>query len=473
MMPKTIPAGFKLVVDTESSQPRQDDITFAPKFSEDELALRFADQHSSKFRYAAPWGKWLAWTGTHWEFENTLAVFDLARKVCREAARQCNKPSEAKTISKAKTVAAVEMMARTDRRIAAAIAQWDCNPWLLNTPGGVVDLLTGQHRPNQPEDYATKSTAVAPHGSPQFLEFLATVTDCNADLIDYLQRAFGYALSGDTREHALFFFHGTGANGKSVLVSTISGILGSYHKTAPIETFTASNIGSHPTDLAGLKGARLVTAIETEEGRRWAESKIKSLTGGDQISARFMRQDFFEFTPVFKLVIAGNHKPGLRSVDEAIRRRFHLVPFALTIHPKDRDKDLANKLRGEWPGILKWAIEGCLKWQAEGLNPPQVVRDATAAYLEAEDAIAAWIEERCELNPNSWETSAKLFASWKAWAELTGETVGNRKQFSQKLETRGLQPKPNRHRGGRGYRGICVIDPIGKIGNQNRKGYVR
>src|SRR5262249_4902153 len=151
-------------------------------------------------------------------------------------------------------------------------------------------------------------------------------------------RLLGYALTGLTIEHALFFLYGTGANGKSVLMSTVAGILGSYHRTAPIETFTASTSERHPTDLAGLRGARLVTAVETEEGRRWAESKIKALTGGDRIAARFMRQDFFEFTPQFKLVIAGNHKPGLRSVDEAIRRRFNLVPFTVTIPKAERDE---------------------------------------------------------------------------------------------------------------------------------------
>jgi putative DNA primase/helicase len=438
---------------------RPNDEAIAPEFSEDSLALRFCDLHAHELRYVAAWGKWLTWTGTHWEFENTLAVFDMARKICREAARQCNKPAEAKGLSKAKTIAAVEMLARSDRRIAATIAQWDSDAWLLNTSGVVIDLRTGQRRPNQSEDYATKITAVAPSGScPQFLEFLATVTNCDADLIDYLQRVFGYALTGDTREHALFFLHGTGANGKSVLVSTCSGIMGSYHKTAPIETFTATSVPSHPTDLAGLRGERLVTAIETEEGRRWAESKIKALTGGDQISARFMRQDFFEFIPAFKLVIAGNHKPGLRSVDEAIRRRFHLIPFVVTIPPEGRDKDLANKLKAEWPGILQWMIEGCLKWQAQGLNPPQVVLDATAAYLAAEDAIAAWIEERCELNANAWETSAKLYASWKSWAELNGEFAGNRKQFAEKLETRGIEPRKLPKKGGRGYQGIGLIE---------------
>jgi putative DNA primase/helicase len=182
----------------------------------------------------------------------------------------------------------------------------------------------------------------------------------------------------------------------------MAGILGDYHRTAPIETFTASNSDRHPTDLAGLRGARLVSASETEEGRLWAESRIKQLTGGDMISARFMRQDFFDFLPAFKLFITGNHKPSLRSVDEAIRRRFHLIPFAVTIPPEERDPDLKVKLEAEWPGILAWLIQGCLSWQASGLRPPQAVQEATAAYLEAEDAIAAWIEERCEIDPQAW-----------------------------------------------------------------------
>jgi putative DNA primase/helicase len=339
------------------------------------------------------------------------------------------------------------------------IDQWDIDPWLLNTPMGIVDLKTGRLRPHFQGDYVTKITAVATGGDcPKFLEFLGTITNSDADLIDYIQRVFGYALTGDTREHALFFAHGTGANGKSVLVSTFSRILGIYHKASPIETFTASSIASHPTDLAGLIGARLVTSIETEEGRRWAESKIKSLTGGDRISARFMRQDFFEFTPQFKLLIAGNHKPGLRSVDEAIRRRFHLVPFTVTIAPKERDKDLIEKLKVEWPEILKWAIDGCLKWQAEGLNPPQAVLDATSAYLEAEDATAAWMDERCEVKATYWESSAALFASWKAWAELAGEFVGSQKQFGEKLEARGIEPLRKGKNRTRGYEGIRLIE---------------
>jgi putative DNA primase/helicase len=266
-----------------------------------------------------------------------------------------------------------------------------------------------------------------------WLKFLARVTDGDRALQDYIQRLLGYALTGLTIEHALFFLYGTGANGKSVLMSTVAGILGSYHQTAPIETFTASTTDRHPTELAGLRAARLVTAVETEEGRRWAESKIKMLTGGDKISARFMRQDFFEFTPQFKLVIAGNHKPGLRSVDEAIRRRFNLLPFTVTIPSDQRDLTLAEKLRDEWPGILQWMIDGCIEWQEHKLAPPESVSTATAAYLESEDAIAAWIDDCADRDPNAWESSNSLFASWMTRANKTGEYVGSQKRFVQAL----------------------------------------
>ena len=189
-----------------------------------------------------------------------------------------------------------------------------------------------------------------------------------------------------------------------------------------------------------------MTAIETEEGRRWAESKIKSLTGGDKISARFMRQDFFEFIPQFKLFIAGNHKPGLRSVDEAIRRRFHLIPFTVTIPPEQRDEALPERLKSEWPGILQWMIKGCLEWQRSGLMPPQAVVDATAAYLESEDALAAWIDDRCERDPRAWEQSSDLFASWTTWATKAGEPVGTMRRFSQTLEFARLHPTASHDR---------------------------
>lgn len=428
-----------------------------PNYSDDALALRFADRHADDLRFVAAWGRWLTWTGDHWAFDDTLVVFDKARAICRGEAARCNQPKVAAVIASAKTIAAIERLARADRRIAATIDQWDADPMLLNTPSGVVDLRTGATRAHLPGDYMTKITAVGPGGScPRFLQFLTEITNGDEELQAYLRRVFGYALTGVTREHALFFGYGTGRNGKSVLLNTMSAILGAFARTAPIETFTASSGDKHPTELAGLRGARLVTATETEEGRRWAESRIKSLTGGDMIAARFMRQDFFEYRPQFKLVIAGNHKPSLRSVDEAIRRRFHLIPFSVTVPAERVEPDLADRLKAEWPGILQWAIDGCLEWQTDGLCQPQAVRDATAAYMEAEDAIAAWIDDKCEIGAGFWEQSSSLFASWSEWATAAGEHVGTQKRFNQNLEARGLSA--DRKKFGRGFQGIRLAD---------------
>jgi putative DNA primase/helicase len=249
----------------------------------------------------------------------------------------------------------------------------------------------------------------------------------------------------------MFFLYGTGANGKSTFLNAVTSAMGDYHRTAPIETFTSSPTDRHPTDLAGLRGTRLVTAIETEEGRRWAESRIRTLTGGDPISARFMRQDFFEYMPQFKLVFAGNHKPGLRSVDEAIRRRFNLIPFIVTIPPRERDRKLGDKLQHELPGILAWIVEGTAAWRRFGLCPPLVVTEATAAYLEAEDAIAAWLEDCCE-RAEAFTTSTCLFRSWSDWANANGELAGSIKRLVAALEARGFTP--GRREYGRGFEDI-------------------
>ena len=263
----------------------------------------------------------------------------------------------------------------------------------------------------------------------------------------------GYILTGVTQEEAMFFAYGTGANGKSKFLQAIAGVLGDYAKVAPIETFIDSKNQNHPTDLAGLQGARLVTASETEQGRRWAESKVKSLTGGDKIAARFMRQDFFEFVPQFKLLVAGNHKPGLRTVDEAMRRRFNLLPFTVTIPPAERDGELGEKLKAEWPGILRWAIEGCLEWQRKGLNPPAAVTAATEEYFEQEDALARWIGERAQRKEGFSESSSDLWDDWKAWADSTGEFAGKQKTFSIALERCGYR----KVRKNQGFRFLGIV----------------
>jgi putative DNA primase/helicase len=244
----------------------------------------------------------------------------------------------------------------------------------------------------------------------------------------------GYALTGSIDEHAMFFLHGGGGNGKGVFINAVSGVMGDYHNAAPIETFTESSTDRHPTELAMLRGARMVTAAETEEGRRWAESKIKKLTGGDKIPARFMRQDFFEFTPQFKLIVAGNHKPGLRSVDEAIRRRLNMVPFSVTIPEAERDINLSERLKVEWPGILAWMVEGCIDWQKMRLAPPAAVIEATKNYLETEDVLLTFIEEVCIKDPQQSTVVGTLFMKWKEWAESRGEQVGSSKRLAQRLE---------------------------------------
>jgi putative DNA primase/helicase len=414
-----------------------------PPFSEEALALEFAAAHQHDLRYVPTWG-WLHYD-RKWKLDDQLTAFDFSRRICRQAARECDKGPQAAAIASAKTVAAVERLARSDRLLIANVEQWDSDQFMLSTPNGVVDLKTGRIRQARPLDYVTKMTAVSPiDGCPSWTEFLKRITDGDDELQSYLQRMVGYMLTGDTREHALFFAYGTGANGKSTLINAVSGMIADYHKTAPIETFTESKSDRHPTDLAGLRGARMVTAVETEEGRRWAEAKIKTLTGGDKISARFMRQDFFEYVPQFKLLIAGNHKPSLRTVDEAIRRRFHLIPFTVTIPPEQRDATLGDRLKDEWPGILAWAIEGCLRWQAIGLAPPRAVQEATSKYLEAEDSINAWIDETCRRDPNAFTASARLFSSWTVWASLSGEAVGTQKSFVHSLESRGFEQQRRR-----------------------------
>lgn len=429
----------------------EDDL--APEYSDDALALEFSSRHVGELRYCAQWGSWLHWDGTRWEFEKTLKAFDMARAVAREFANACNDPDDAKKIASAGKVAAIERLARSDRRHATSTDTWDQDPWVLNTPAGIVDLRAGKMLPHDPDQYITKITAVAPSGDcPLWRKFLDEITGKNDELQQFLQRIAGYGLTGSTREHALFFFYGTGGNGKGVFLNTVAAVLADYAAVAPMETFIASQGERHPTDLAGLRGARLVTSQETEEGRRWAESKIKALTGGDPITARFMRQDFFTYQPTFKLTIAGNHKPGLRGVDEAIRRRFHLVPFTVTI--TNPDKDLPEKLRAEWPGILRWMIEGCLAWQRGGLNPPAIVREATSQYLGEEDAIARWVEDCCITGAKEFGVGNNLWESWQHWATAANERVGSRKNFGMALESHGY---PADKLGGyRGYVGLTL-----------------
>jgi putative DNA primase/helicase len=414
--------------------------TRTAEYADENLAMRFTARHQDDLRFVNTWGRWLVWSGTRWQSDETILVNDHIRALVREASDEVlanrGRQGLARSVASAKTVSAIERLARADRRHASQTGDWDRDPWLLNTPTGTIDLKTGQLRPHHRQDLITKMTAVGPgEACPKWLKFLNRIFEGDQNLIAYIQRVLGYSLTGSVQEHALFFCYGTGGNGKGVLLGTWHGILGDYSAIAPMSTFTATQNERHPTELAMLRGARLVTAQETEDGHRWAESKIKALTGGDPVSARFMRQDFFTFQPSFKLMVAGNHKPSLRNVDEAIRRRFNLVPFTITIPLAERDPDLAEKLKEEWPGILAWAIEGCLEWQRIGLAPPSAVVEATENYLTDEDAVGRFIAERCERHPQAQEELKKLYADWKRFCETSGEQILSEKSFSQKLES--------------------------------------
>jgi putative DNA primase/helicase len=432
----------------------------APAFSEEALALTFAACHASELRYVAKWGKWLIFDGMCWKFDEKRQTFSLARALCREAGNATNKDREAKAIASAKTRAAVVALAGEDPRLAATVDQWDLDPWLLNTPGGVVDLRTGKLREHDAADYMTKMTAVAPDVScptPLWTKFLKRVTDDDVELQKYLARVSGYALTGLTSEHELYFLFGDGRNGKGAFMSTLAGVLDDYHCNAPIETFTATNNEQHPTDLAMLRGARLVTATETEVGRRWAESRIKMMTGGDPITARFMRQDFFTYEPQFNLMISGNNKPGLRSVDEAIKARIKLVPFSVFIPPEERDKDLKEKLKAEWPGILAWMVAGCIQWQRAGLAAPKAVTDATDTYLQDEDIVKTWINDELIEDKQRWTSTEHLFSSWQQWAEGHGEFVLSSRRLVQRLEALGYERKRGGDNDGiRGFQGLEI-----------------
>jgi putative DNA primase/helicase len=282
------------------------------------------------------------------------------------------------------------------------------------------------------------------------------MTAGNGELQKFLQRYIGYCCTGFTDEHVFVFAYGTGANGKGTFINTIAGVFGDYATVADMNTFLVSRNERHPTDLAKLCGARLVVAQETQKGRIWDETKIKALTGGDKITARFMRGDFFDFTPSFKLFIVGNHNPRLSTVDEAIRRRMLIVPFTVEIAPEERDPKLPEKLKPEWPAILRWCIDGCLEWQKVGLAPPPIVRHATDEYFEDQDIIGEWIEDCVNLKagPQAFTLSSVLFTSWKAWCDGRNLKPGSEKAFAEALKDRGF--KKDRKAYGRGFVGIAL-----------------
>ena len=365
-------------------------------------------------------------------------------------------------------------LAKTRPELVVLMTALDCDDMLLGVSNGVVDLKTGKLLPASRQQLMTRQSPVVFDKAgkcPDFLKFLARVTGNNKSLMKYLQRVVGYCLTGMATEQCLFFLHGKGANGKSTFLNVLRELVGTdYAAQTPPETLMAKRNSGATNDIARLNGLRIVVANEVEDSTHLAESLVKQLTGGDAVSARFLHHEFFEFTPKFKLFIAGNHKPVIRGRDEGIWRRIQLVPFEVTIPIADRDAQLQQKLRAEASGILNWAIAGCKEWRRMGLVPPQVVVDAVKAYRDEMDILTDWINERCATGPALEWQSTQAYQSYKAWAEDGSYKPMTIAAFGREFGERYTRVKKS---SGNFYRGICHRLPGPRHRLEDVEGLVR
>ncbi len=409
-------------------------------YSQHALAERFVGENLDNCIYVANVG-WYVWDGCRWKFDDECRVELLAQKLCEAAASERRDKAEQIRLRSRATREAI--LREAQPHLTVSVEKLDKDLMLLNTPGGTVDLRTGKLREARREDFITKITAAAPStvAPNRWNQFAKEVTADDADYTGYLQRVGGYCLTGDVSEHALFFLHGKGANGKGTFTRALQGILNDYAAVIPTEMLMVSHNQPHPTGIASLRGARMATTSEVEDGSRWAEAELKKITGGDPIKARFMRKDFFEFLPQFKLVILGNHKPQLRNVGEAIKRRFNTLPFPVTFTEDQMDKKLDETLKGEYGGILQWFIDGCVEWQKKGLMPPDVVTSATEGYLDEQDSMGDFLKEHTRKDPNGKVLPMQLYDRYKPYMEARSEYVLPLKFFVPKLSEVGYVSK--------------------------------
>jgi putative DNA primase/helicase len=439
-------------------------------------AERLVHRHGADLRYCYPWGTWLVYDGRRFTRDDTGE----ARRRAKEAVRSMYADAAAieddakrdalvkwaRASESADKISAMLKQAQSEPGIPIVPEEMDADPHLLNVLNGTIDLRTGELRPHDRRDRITKLAPVdydPSAGCPAFLAFLERVLPDEA-VRRFLQRFTGHSLTGDTSEQCLCFLHGGGANGKSTLLTVLQAVLGDYAKQAAPELLTHKAADRHPTELADLFGARLVTSVEVDEGKRLAETLIKQMTGGDRMKARFMRGDFFEWAPTHKLFLAANHRPEVRGTDYAIWRRIHLVPFTVTIPKEERDRRLPARLLAEAPGILAWAIRGCLEWRRDGLGVPAAVEEATSAYRVEQDILATFLAERCILDPRGWVLASALFGAYKAWCEECGERWVSQKALGLRLAERGLSQDrrgKNRARAWVGLRLRGLDEPTG------------
>ena len=439
-------------------------------------AERLVVAHGDDLRFCHPWQAWLVWDGGRWAADDTGAVERRAKVTVRVMYGRAagvedreDRRALAKWAQKSESSGATRSMlslAQSEPGVPIRPEKLDAEPWLLNVANGTLDLRTGELRPHRRGDYLTKASPVAydsAAGCPQWLRFLDRIFAGDAELVEFVRRSIGYTLTGLTREQCLFLCHGPGRNGKSVFLRIVSALLGEdYAQQAPSETLLTRDQRSASNDIARLRGARLVTAVETPEGRRLDENLAKQLTGGDKITARFLHREFFEFTPVLKLWIATNHRPEIRGTDLAIWRRIRLIPFGVIIPEDEVDEDLGDKLEAEIPGVLAWAVAGCLAWQADGLRAPTAVVTATQAYRAEMDQIGRFIDERCATGPASTSTAAVLFDHYRTWAADSGEHAVTARKFRDQLVERSYdyvkRGTDSASRTGNLWRGIALLD---------------
>jgi len=425
--------------------PPEDDDDGLPFGSEQALADDLALRADGYLRWS-PGLDWLANNGTHWERDILLGRFNVAKDVCRRAASGLDSKKLASKICAASTSNAILNLARCAPNIVTPIDEWDKHPMLLNTPGDAVDLETG--RPvSRAGLLFTQTTGIAPANMPTPIwdKFISEVFGGDLEMVEFMQRLGGYSLTGSIKEQKLFFLHGQGANGKSVFLDVLRNIGGKYSHNLPSEALMTSRNEGHPTMFASLHGKRLAISSEIEESAHWAESRIKSMTGDETMTARFMQKDFFTFRVTHKHLIAGNFKPRLKGDDFAMVRRMVLVPFMQKFEGSRRDNNLPDKLKAEYGGIMAWFIEGACKWASSGLAIPDSVAKASKEYMSENNDLDLWIAECCKQSAGAIDLSSSLYDSFSAWKERQGEHAPSAKSFSQRLER-----SYNKRRSGRG-----------------------
>lgn len=440
---------------------------------------RLVAKYGHAFRYCPSWRKFLVWDGKRFIVDDTGEIERLAKDTVRsiyaEAAALSDEPDRKRQAKHAMSsesqnrIKAMIALAQTEQGIPVTPDDLDINEWLLNCLNGIIDLRTGQLHPHSTSNLITKLVPVEYDQAaecPMWMAFLSKIMGKNEELIQFLQKAIGYSLTGSTREQCMFILHGSGANGKSTFLNIIEALLADYAQQTPTDTLMAKKSEGIRNDVARLKGTRFVTASEAEQGKSLAESLIKQMTGGDKLTARFLHGEFFEFVPRFKLFLATNHKPNIRGTDNGIWRRIRLIPFTVTIPEGEQDHELPNKLKAEMTGILRWAVEGCLLWQKEGLSAPAEVSQATAEYRGEMDCLQAFIDDCLVVGARLRISASELYRVYQGWCQNNGEHEYSQRILGIRLKDKGFQSRRSGADGNTEWHGLGVapIRGINEVG---------